>query len=116
MAESTGDGATVDCEGGLRLFSATAVAAGKAVRLGVRPEHVAIVPPPAGADENVIGGVVEERVYKGAHADLYVRLESGQLFAVHLGEGGAANGAGPGAEIGDTVHLAIERRNVLIFE
>ncbi len=116
VAESTGDGAAVDCEGGLRLFSATAVPVGRAVRLGVRPEHIAIVPAPAGAGENVVGGVVEERVYKGAHADLYVRLESGQLFAVRLGEGGAANGGGPGADIGDTVHLAIERRNVLIFE
>ncbi len=133
VREASDGTATVLCDGGLELRAVPGdgnplPAVGQTVRVGCRPEHIAILPAAApnqasNKDTNVISGIVEERVYKGPHAEIYVRAENGHLFAVHLSEGETAGGGGTGAdraaasssEIGAEVRLEISPRNMLIF-
>jgi len=86
---------------------------GDPVRVGVRPERFAVTggKPPNG--ENVFHGRVAESVYKGTHAEIYVRTPEGATLAVRWDDD--TDASLDGAAIGAEVYLSVPRRNVLLF-
>ncbi len=97
-AEATGHGAGLSqfrtATGAVLSGPATDVAVGHKVRLGLRPERVAIsTAEPAGP--NALRGTVAQVVFKGAAADIYVQQDGTALRAQVATEamGGLAAGA-----------------------
>jgi len=108
------NGCRIRCGGGLALHVAGARAEGAAVRLGIRPERLRVSrePPPNG--DNVFRGVIQEAVYKGTHAEVYVRTPEGACLTVRW-----SDGIGSGLEearIGTEVYLSVPRESVVLFE
>jgi ABC-type molybdate transport system ATPase subunit len=85
-------------------------AAGGKVRLGVRPERIALSPQPT-QGQNIVPGTVTQVVFKGAAADVYVEHRGRPLRAQIATGAGGAHGITPGA----TVWAAFDREDVLVF-
>jgi spermidine/putrescine ABC transporter ATP-binding subunit len=110
-----GKGTVVVCEGGLEIVMARSdIAEGRSLRLGIRPERISLAVVATAGTDNAIPGVVEERVYKGPHAELYVRTAEGNIIAVHVSEGKDTD-ATP-VDVGASVYLVFEASDVLVFE
>jgi putative spermidine/putrescine transport system ATP-binding protein len=113
----------VQCDGGLELLvAAPAPVDTGPVRLGIRPENFVIAQAEQTSEENSFEGVIEECIYKGAYADVYVRVNSGQLMNVHYSDQQNADGRGNNSIstggsiiIGSRVRLSVRPENILIF-
>jgi len=105
--------AAITAEGQLRLPGGALIpqegAVPRPVRIGVRPEHMAIL---AKAAPGSIPARVLEIVYKGAHAALYAQGPDGLPLSANLPAGDLA--APPG--IGETVHLRPDPARMILFE
>jgi ABC-type Fe3+/spermidine/putrescine transport system ATPase subunit len=105
--------AVVTAEGQLLLPGGAEIPHGdatpRAVRIGVRPEHMAIL---AEAAPGSIAARVLEIVYKGAHAALYAQGPEGLPLSASLPAGDLA---APPA-IGETVHLRPDPARMILFE
>jgi ABC-type Fe3+/spermidine/putrescine transport system ATPase subunit len=113
VTEVDPDGCRVRVRDGLVIATGERRAIGDPVWVGIRPERFAVTKrkPPNG--ENVFHGTVAESVYKGTHAEIYVRTSEGATLAVRWDED--TDASLDGAAIGAEVYLSVPRRNVLLF-
>lgn len=82
----------------------------RSCRAAIRPEHVAVLEEPQGA--GAIPAEVLEVVYKGAHAEIYVRAADGTALSARLPAGANVLRASPGSR----VWLRPDPAEVLLFE
>ncbi len=105
--------AEVTASGELRLPGGATLPHGKGrarpVRLGIRPEHVAILP---AAAPGSIPARVTEIVFKGAHASLYAEGPGGVALSASLPPSALATPPG----IGETAHLRPDPAHLILFE
>ncbi len=111
--EGEEDGAAVVRIGERAAIRVAAGASGR-VRLGIRPERIAIAHGPAnGATGNVLTGRVREAVYKGTYAEVYVDAGAAEPLLVHWRDG--PDGALGRLAVGETVHVTIDPGSVILF-
>jgi putative spermidine/putrescine transport system ATP-binding protein len=121
--QSTDQKLLVQCDGGLELVVAAQAAVDSGpVRLGIRPENFVIVEAAQTSEENSCEGTIEECIYKGAYADVYVRLDSGQLINIHYSDQQHADvetnnsvSTGGSIVIGSRIKLYVRPENILMF-
>jgi ABC-type Fe3+/spermidine/putrescine transport system ATPase subunit len=103
---------TIDCAAGFAVTAGpSAHAAGAAVTVGIRPEHVELAD---GDADDTVGGVVTERVYKGASLILHVAVAvAGVDCAVALSGSRLLGGTVP--EIGASVRLRLPRAHLVVL-
>ncbi|MEM8813198.1 MAG: ABC transporter ATP-binding protein [Pseudomonadota bacterium] len=83
------------------------------VQLGIRPEQFVVETARPATEENVIGAVVTEVVYKGPHMELYVGAEGGPRLMVQRRIRGIA--AMDSFAIGQRIYLTVEPDAILVF-
>jgi len=116
IVESSDDtGAVVRLGENETIATATPAPPGQAVRLGIRPERFRLTTSPPADGENVFRGTVQEAVYKGAHAEVYVTTAKGASFSVIQQDAETSSLTDAGVEIGAEIYLSVPRQNVLLF-
>ena len=98
----------------LVLRTASSAPCGRRVRIGIRPERIAISHSCPTTEENVIAGTVQESVYKGTHAEVFVQTADGTVLAVRWRE--SAESTPDDARVGAEVFLQVPPASVLVFE
>ena len=96
-----GEEATLRLAGGETVRVACAVPTGNVATIGFRPEHVVLSTARPAAGGLVLGGTVQEVVYKGPHAEVYVNAgKAGQVSVSWRPEGkGGLEAVSPGADV-----------------
>ncbi|MDX5359983.1 MAG: ABC transporter ATP-binding protein [Alphaproteobacteria bacterium] len=113
-AEAAGDSIAIACDCGTRLSAhIEGLRPGRAVTLGIRPEHIALLPADAEAGENAVDAQVEEIVYKGAFADVIALTETGRRFHVRTEP---ARLADSGVKRDAAVRLHLPSRHLILVE
>jgi len=93
--------------GAVMALPAGVLATPRAIRIGIRPEHVAIL---ATATEESILACVTETVYKGAHAELYAQAAAGLPISARLMDLAST------PAIGQIVHMCLSPAHMILFE
>ncbi|XWN33755.1 MAG: ABC transporter ATP-binding protein [Devosia sp.] len=106
--ERDGEHTAVACAAGVNLPVAWShAAAGETVRLGIRPEHIALE---AAEGAHTVPCTIEEVVYKGAAVDVFVNGPAAMRFHVNTVP---ARLHDAGLSRGDTVHLSLPARHLI---
>ena len=104
--------ADIACDGGtargrfedrvLRLRAGAVGAAGIAGRaiLGIRPEHVSLLPACPDDDRNAVAATVQDATYLGAHTRLSLRTRGGTALTLTVPTGSGATAAGAAVWLG----------------
>jgi len=107
------DGCSVRVGENLLFASSAQGSVGDTVRLGSRPERFVVMSDKPANGENVFHGFVAESVYKGTHAEVFIRTPEGPVLAARWDD--RADASVDGAIIGAEVYLSVLRDNVLLF-
>ena len=112
--------AKVECDGDLVLkVNTIGLKNGERKRLGIRPENFTISSTIDTQVPNSFSGKIEECIYKGAYADVYVRVNSGHLINVHYKKQPGGNNYGSAKSgtvvIGSSIFISVHPENILMF-
>lgn len=114
VEQADATGCRVRVADSLILKSSAQAIAGERIRVGIRPERIAISQQQPEGATNVIAGTVQESVYKGTHAEVFVKTDAGPVFTVRWRE--SAQSTPDDARVGAQVFLQVPPASVLLFE